>query len=221
MFSTGVSSTAAANIQGVCSADWLMNGHVTGNPGLRDLTQIEYTMGSSATVPKKIQVLGCTMETSFKNTGSYPLFLELYDYVATKDTAVADGTPYTIFDAGINTATIAGATSPNPATIGITPFNSLKFCQNFKIFKKTIIKLGAGESCDFLRTSKRKFILDVEKWTNIGCKQGITRGVMGLIYGENDASGGTQNAAWSVSTQRSYLVTCPGYNSGSNNVLTA
>lgn len=221
LFSQPAYGAAAANLQGLIGDEWLLNGHVTGIIGSRDLTQIEYNMGSSDTVPKKIQMLGCTMEVSVKNTGSYPLFLELYDFIAIRDTAVADSTPISVFGAGLNTATISTCVTPNTATVGVTPFHSLKFCQNFKIFKKTIIKLGVGESCDFIRTSKRKFILDAEKWKNTGCKKGITRGTMGLVYGENDASGGTTAASWSVSTQRTYNVTCPGFNSGSTNVMAA
>lgn len=134
----------------------------------------------------------CVSRTLLTNATNETMFITLYDYVARRDSNVAK----TIVDYWKdNKATSAATTDVN--IIGTSPFNSDLLTTFHKILKVTKIYLGAGESCEHIKSFRPNRLYDgsLQGYT-IGAGQtfkGLTCGTLAVVHGQPVGDSGTSN----------------------------
>lgn len=127
------------------------------------------------------------------NTGTTPIFWEIYECVARKDIPLAEGAalePFlgNCFAAGYQ-GTLSGTagaaantpkqtsavTLPTRYSPGITPFQLRHFCQNWKINKVTRLQAAAGNTVSFDASMPRNLVMNWDNYANMLAKKGVTR----------------------------------------------
>lgn len=126
------------------------------------------------------------------NTGTTPIFWEVYECYARKDVPVAEGTTITQFYNTVvanqyqgkisGTAAAANTTqqtsSSNPPvfkTTGVTPFQFRHFCQNFKVTKVTRLQAAPGNTVSFDASNPRNLTVNWDNYVDLLAKKGVTK----------------------------------------------
>lgn len=130
------------------------------------------------------------------NTGTTPIFWEIFECTARKDvavgfantlqgiyTAVANavyqgliGPSGTGFPAGANpTNQTSAASRPVKTTTGVTPFQFRDFCQKFKISRVTRLQAAPGNTVSFDASQPRNITVAWDNYQDLIAKKGLTK----------------------------------------------
>lgn len=130
------------------------------------------------------------------NTGSSPIFWEIYECIARKDVPLTPegGTIQQFYtymtqrplQGSLNTgaggpglaqsATNTSATQLPPVTAsGVTPFQYRHFCQNFKILKVTRLQAAAGNTVSFDASDPRNLVVNWDNYLDLVAKRSVTK----------------------------------------------
>lgn len=154
------------------------------------------------------------------NTGSTPIFWEIYECTARKDVPVTPegGTLQQFYStvaqqnyqgsfstasgqAGVANTTLqtSAASRPNKNTTGVTPFQFRHFCQNFKINKVTRLQAAAGNTVSFDASNPRNVVVNWDNYLDLLAKKGVTKLYLVRQWGTIETiSGAPQNSASSA-----------------------
>lgn len=93
----------------------------------------------------KWKIESVTIESRIKNMTNVPIQIRLYDIVVRRDDEGPISLPTADWQAGLTEEVNPGVgATPSNTFPGAEPFESRKFCQRFKVLKKTTFHLGAG-----------------------------------------------------------------------------
>lgn len=127
------------------------------------------------------------------NTGSSPIFWEIYECVCRTDIPVAEGNNlpglYDFMQLTQNQASLtAGAggdmntsfktsavSLPSRTQPGVTPFQYRHWCQNWKILKVTRLQAAAGNSVSFDASDPRNLTVNWDNYVDLIAKKGVTK----------------------------------------------
>lgn len=127
------------------------------------------------------------------NTGTAPIFWEIYECTARKDIPLTEAnTMEGFFQAcqgnvlqgslsasgggAASTAYQTSATSqPQRTVAGVTPFQFRHFCQNWKIGKVTRLQAAPGNTVSFDASSPRNICVNFDDYAQLLAKRGITK----------------------------------------------
>lgn len=129
------------------------------------------------------------------NTGTTPIFWELFECTARKDVPITEGSSLQNFfgtvamsqyqgsldttagGAGVpdSAQKISAASRPAAITTGATPFQFRHFCQNFKITKVTRLQAAPGNTVSFDASSPRNVRVNWDDYVDLVAKKGITK----------------------------------------------
>lgn len=150
------------------------------------------------------------------NTGTTPIFWEIYECVARKDipvnfattlqsiyTGVANAVyqgligPQTAGSAGGPNSTnqISAASRPTKQTIGVTPFQFRDYCQKFKILKVTRLQAAPGNTVSFDASQGRNVTVNWDDYQDLICKKGLTKVYLVRQWGTVQAGSPPQESA--------------------------
>lgn len=129
----------------------------------------------------------------FTNTGTTPIFWEIYECYARKDIPLVEGAalePFlgNSFAAGYQ-GTLAGtagaaantpkqtsaASLPTRNSPGITPFQLRHFCQNWKITKVTRLQAAPGNTVSFDCSTPNNITMVWDNYADLLAKKGVTK----------------------------------------------
>jgi len=127
------------------------------------------------------------------NTGTTPIFWEVYECVSRKDLPLTEGSSLQQFynsvasnnHQGSISAIGAGsantylktsaASAPNKGVTGVTPFQFRYFCQNFKVLKVTRLQASAGNTVSFDASQPRNVTVNWDDYVDLLAKRGLTK----------------------------------------------
>lgn len=126
------------------------------------------------------------------NTGTNPIFWEIYECTARKDIPSNEGAtlktflnllPLAAFQGQLtgtakaaNTTTQTSASAiPGSAAPGVTPFQYRHFCQNFKITRVTRLQAAAGNTVSFDASNPRNQTVVWDNVSDLIAKKGMSR----------------------------------------------
>lgn len=128
------------------------------------------------------------------NTGTTPIFWEIYECVARKDIPVTPegGTIqqfFSICEAANQQASLAGTSAgqintptqtsavalPTRGASGVTPFQYRHFCQNFKVKKVTRLQAAPGNTVSFDASDPRNLTVNWDNYLDLLAKKGVTK----------------------------------------------
>lgn len=128
------------------------------------------------------------------NTGTTPIFWEVYECTARKDIPVTPegGTLQQFFNnmegaalqaslssttgGALNTTLQTSASSrPQRFAVGVTPFQFRHFCQNWKISKVTRLQAAPGNTVSFDASNPRNLTVNWDNYLDLMCKKGVTK----------------------------------------------
>lgn len=127
------------------------------------------------------------------NTGTTPIFWEVFECIARKDVPVSEGQSLQQWYTNVSSnnyqgsvATIgagsantylktSAASAPNKATTGVTPFQFRHFCQNFKVLKVTRLQAASGNTVSFDASQPRNITVNWDNYVDLFAKRGLTK----------------------------------------------
>lgn len=130
------------------------------------------------------------------NTGTTPIFWEIYECVAREDIAVGFAqtlqsiysavsnavyqgnlAPVTVGNPGgpNSTQQISANSRPTKQTIGVTPFQFRDFCQKFKILKVTRLQAAVGNTVSFDASQGRNVTVNWDRCQDYIARKGLTK----------------------------------------------
>lgn len=157
------------------------------------------------------------------NTGTTPIFWEVYECIARKDSPSAtQGTNMQGFfnnmqtqqgivtgsAAAVDTAKNVSATSaPLVTTAGVTPFQYRHFCQCFKVLKVTRLQAAPGNTVSFDSSQGRNVTVTWDNVTDLLAKKGLTKFYVVRQWGAVTAAAPNNSASSAVfEIERDYNV---------------
>lgn len=198
------------------------NGGVDGSGDMGDVqTRLDLEMRSGGT-PSDLAEGGANSRKYYfdhmrarivlTNTGTTPIFWEIFECTARKDIPVSQegGTlkqfvthcadtqfhgvlgPTTAgYPGGPNsTKQTSAVTAAQTTTVGITPFQFRHFCQNFKINKVTRLQAAAGNTVSFDASQPRNVTVTWDNYLNLLAKAGLTKMYLVRQWGTTELIGG-------------------------------
>lgn len=150
------------------------------------------------------------------NTGTSPIFWEIYECVARKDIElIPEGTSIATFQAyseqlnkngmlnnlagGPGTADsakqISPAVIPTNQVAGLTPFQFRHFCQAFKILKVTRLQAAPGHTVSFDASNPRNYTCVWDSMEDLLAKRGMTKFYMVRQWGAVTAEAPNNSAS--------------------------
>lgn len=127
------------------------------------------------------------------NTGTNPIFWEIYECMARKDIPLTEGNSIaqlyayaaTVLQQGFENSLsggpgIAGVHSsavvlPPVTSSGVTPFQYRHFCQNFKIHKVTRLQAAPGNTVSFDAGDRRNLTINYDNYSQLIMKAGVSK----------------------------------------------
>lgn len=129
------------------------------------------------------------------NTGTTPIFWEIYECTARKDLPLTEGNTLqawlsnsessqyqavlpssTDYGGGaISADQTSAAALPGRGTAGVTPFQFRHFCQNWKITKVTRLQAAPGNTVSFDASTPRNVTVNFDNYVDLLAKRGITK----------------------------------------------
>lgn len=157
------------------------------------------------------------------NTGTTPIFWEIFECMARKDIPVASqGTNLAAFytfaqaqqgalsgaAAGIDsTKNVSASSTPTYTTAGVTPFQFRHFCQCFKVLKVTRLQAAAGNTVSFDASQSRNVTINWDNVTDLLAKKNLTKFYVVRQWGAVTAAAPNNSASSAVfEIERDYNV---------------
>jgi len=126
------------------------------------------------------------------NTGTSPIFWEVYECVARKDIpltfaqsrqGIFDAMQNEVYQGHLNGQSalpntdkqISSNSVPTPNSTGVTPFQFRDFCQKFKIMKVTRLQASAGNTVSFDASNPRNVTVNWDDCQDLLAKRGISK----------------------------------------------
>lgn len=188
----------------------------------RDMSQIFTAVGASNSSDQKVYMRAAHLECQIKNNSQDTLaYVELYYYRARKDTPASIGTINNYYTNGFDANNLATGSNMIGTTYGATPFHSGDFCEHFKIYKKRVLRIPAGQSVEINYKDSKNRLVDYQDFLDKTAVKGITSGIFAIYYGDSNSSGVPQIADLAISCTRTYMFTHPKYPDTGSTVLTS
>lgn len=159
-----------------------------GNAILNDLRKIwfEYTGAAAGNQTRGIILDNIRQELEISCASDNVANLTIYTWVARRDSNVfpADAWNNGLTNVNLKASGPAASTAPTREWIGMTPYASTPFCENFKIIGTKSVTLNPGKTYKHVSVFNIKKRYDAKLFDN-SCliKKGITHGVMIVIKG--------------------------------------
>lgn len=153
--STRVSPKIWKTLSAAHSYRWDISGRLESNHGEQNASYMTHfdtvnadlimdNAGITVGEPGKIFLTGYEADCMFTNQDSGNCRLTLYDVVCRRDTQETD--LIDIWDDGMKENTGSTGNTRGVINLGSTPFESSEFCSKFKVIKKTVVQMAAGQS---------------------------------------------------------------------------
>lgn len=185
--------------------------NISTTAGQRDMANMISGLGDTSTSETKTYFRSGQMEVVLQNKGTGAAYVDLYYYVARKDSGEPVTTQALVDQGFTGSPTNMGGSNLLSGTYGATVFQSKDFCQVFKIYRKTSALVPSGQFFEFnLRSSKNKIIDRDDIIRSPGALKGLTQGVVMIIYGAPNTTDGAPVATeFTYNVTRTYTLTNP------------
>lgn len=151
-------------------------------------TMLTNLVDSSSSKTQSVLLRSIEQEYMISNASSANVFVKLYEITARNDIKI-DGTSPTLahnlwgavgaFDQGIYDIN----SGMDAMTLGVTPFQSKMFTQNFRVDKIYHVELGAGRTHKHISRFSPNRIVHESRSSRTNALEAVTRFVMILAYG--------------------------------------
>lgn len=151
-------------------------------------TMLANLVDSSSSKTQSVLLRSIEQEYMISNASSANVFVKLYEITARNDIKI-DGTSPTLahnlwgavgaFDQGIYDIN----SGMDAMTLGVTPFQSKMFTQNFRVDKIYHVELGAGRTHKHISRFSPNRIVHESRSSRTNALEAVTRFVMILAYG--------------------------------------
>jgi len=139
----------------------------------------------------KIVVTGWMCETMITNLETYPVFVDMYYWLAKRDipsTFPDIGSVWSdrMADLRVNQTLGAGVTTLTLNDYGVTPFQGVEFAKKIQVWKKTRVKLAGGSVTQVETRGSRDTVITWSHQEHNTFARGVTQGIMFVAYGSPD-----------------------------------
>lgn len=162
---------------------------------------------NSAVPPTELMIKNIRQEVELKNVGTSLAYIDLYYFTPRKDTSLdpqsAISNLFIQSTATNGQITSTGTISAlQTSTLGVTPFHSATFTENFLIYKVRRVMLQPSQSFSYMTRCRTAGNQSNRDWSGLNMRRNISSGVIGFAQCDVNNNGtGTNSTNISIHSQ--------------------